>query len=89
MKDATLFTRNIFGSLLLTLNQRRFFLDRVGGPPLPSRWPSPWNDWPIDAAIARGVYCLVDWHDHHAEQHAEQACAFFAALALTLTLTLT
>ena len=35
----------------------------------------------LDAAIARGVYCIVDWHDHHAEQHAEQACAFFGALA--------
>ena len=35
----------------------------------------------LDAAIVRGVYCIVDWHDHHAEQHAEQACAFFGALA--------
>ena len=35
----------------------------------------------LDAAIARGVYCIVDWHGHHAEQHAEQACTFFAALA--------
>ena len=35
----------------------------------------------LEAAIARGLYCIVDWHDHHAEQHAEEACAFFGELA--------
>ena len=35
----------------------------------------------LDAAIARGLYCIIDWHDHYAEQHTDEACAFFGALA--------
>lgn len=35
----------------------------------------------IDNAIAAGVYVLVDWHDHNAIEHQEQAVAFFSALA--------
>jgi len=35
----------------------------------------------IEAAIELGVYVIVDWHDHNAEKHIDQACAFFGAIA--------
>lgn len=35
----------------------------------------------IDAAIDQGVYVIVDWHDHHAEEHLEEARQFFSEIA--------
>ncbi len=31
----------------------------------------------VDNAVAAGVYVIIDWHDHHAEQHQAEAIAFF------------
>jgi endoglucanase len=35
----------------------------------------------VDACIAAGIYVVIDWHDHHAEQHTEQAKGFFSEMA--------
>jgi endoglucanase len=35
----------------------------------------------IDKAISEGIYVLVDWHDHNAEQHLEESKAFFSIMA--------
>lgn len=35
----------------------------------------------IDAAIEHGIYVIVDWHDHHAEDHIEEAKYFFSELS--------
>jgi endoglucanase len=37
----------------------------------------------VQAAIDLGVYVIIDWHDHNAHQHVEQAQAFFAEMAET------
>ena len=36
----------------------------------------------IDACIAANVYVVVDWHDHNAVDHEEQAIAFFKEVAV-------
>ncbi len=35
----------------------------------------------IDACIDLGLYVVVDWHDHHAQQHQSQAISFFKEIA--------
>jgi endoglucanase len=35
----------------------------------------------IDNAIALGLYVIIDWHDHNAENHLPQAVAFFQEMA--------
>jgi endoglucanase len=36
----------------------------------------------VDRAIERGVYVIIDWHDHHAQDHVAQARSFFEQMAL-------
>lgn len=35
----------------------------------------------VDRAIERGVYVIIDWHDHHAQSHQTEASAFFKKMA--------
>ncbi|MGX5688766.1 glycoside hydrolase family 5 protein [Arcticibacter tournemirensis] len=36
----------------------------------------------IDQAIKKGIYVIVDWHDHNAELHKEEAIDFFEDIAI-------
>jgi len=35
----------------------------------------------IEACIDLGIYVIVDWHDHHAEDHVNEAVEFFGAVS--------
>jgi len=39
----------------------------------------------IDRAINNGIYVLIDWHDHNADQHLEESKAFFSIMAKKYT----
>jgi len=35
----------------------------------------------VDRAIERGIYVIIDWHDHHASDHQAEAVDFFTRMA--------
>ncbi len=37
----------------------------------------------VENAIVAGVYVIIDWHDHNAHQHEDEALEFFTEMAMT------
>lgn len=37
----------------------------------------------VEAAISLGIYVIIDWHDHNANEHTNEAVAFFREMAQT------
>jgi endoglucanase len=35
----------------------------------------------VDEAVKDGIYVLIDWHDHHSNQHLQQSKQFFSEMA--------
>ncbi|CAJ1393160.1 unnamed protein product [Effrenium voratum] len=35
----------------------------------------------VDAALELGIYVVIDWHDHNADQHQKEAAGFFKKMA--------
>ncbi|MFC1569873.1 glycoside hydrolase family 5 protein [bacterium] len=35
----------------------------------------------VEACIEQGIYVIIDWHDHHAEENTKEARAFFNEMA--------
>jgi endoglucanase len=35
----------------------------------------------VDEAVKQGMYVIIDWHDHNANQHPDSAVAFFSEMA--------
>ncbi|MCD8540554.1 MAG: glycoside hydrolase family 5 protein, partial [Leadbetterella sp.] len=41
----------------------------------------------IDRALQRGVYVIMDWHDHHADKNVKEAVEFLTAFRKICPLT--